>query len=81
MRRFPPHQTDQVGAGVPAQWELEYTFAQTYGAQTYTPAHIAALAQHIRSDMALRQTFERYYAVEATTSPIKAENWQSFACA
>lgn len=64
----------KVGGGVPTHWAPEYIFAQAYGAQGYTPVHIAVLARDIRGDAALRQTFERYYAVEACGSPIKTDN-------
>ena len=70
-----------AGPTVPPAWKLEYTFAKTYNATGYTPASIAALAKSLRSDASVRKTFLQHYAVEASSSPIKAGDWMSFACA
>ena len=70
-----------AGPTVPPTWKLEYTFAETYDAAGYTPASIAALAKSLRSDASVRKTFLRHYAVEASSSPIKAGDWMSYACA
>lgn len=69
-----------AGPTVPPEWKLEYTFAKTYIEAGYTPGRIAALALSLRTDAPVRQTFLRYFAVEAP-SAIKGDDWLTFACA
>ncbi len=69
-----------AGPKVAPQWKREYTFAQTYGVQSYTPAQIAALAKRISQDSAAAKSYMQFYPVDAST-PIKQTNLKAFACA
>ena len=71
---------EQAGGAVPGKWALEYDFGKTYGAQDFTPARMAALAQNIRSEESVRHSFVQYYGSDVQPSPIE-NNWRAFACA
>lgn len=72
----------EAGTGTPPDWRLEYTFDQAYGAQSYGPPTLAALAGRIRRDPAVRAAFLGRYAAETKArGPVTEQNWNAFACA
>jgi hypothetical protein len=71
----------KVGPGVAPEWTLEYTFKDTYQAPGYDAATLAALAQRIRTDEAVRASFMRYYPVDSGRSSMTPANWNAYACA
>ena len=71
----------KVGPGVAPEWTLEYTFKDAYQAAGYDAASLAALAQRIKTDDAVRATFMRYYPVASGQSSMTPANWSAYACA
>ena len=71
---------DEAGSTMPAQWQREYNFAQTYGVNGYTAANVAALAQRIRNDSVATRAYVKFYSVDAPT-PINKTNLTAYACA
>ena len=69
-----------AGPKVAPQWKREYTFAQTYAVQSYTPSQLAALAKRISQDSAAAKSYMQFYPVDAST-PINQSNLKAFACA
>jgi sphingomyelin phosphodiesterase acid-like 3 len=70
---------DLAGDGPDPKWALEYRFSTAYGYNTFSAENLQSLAATIRSDPSVRHLFAGYYATSAR-SPIKAENWQFYAC-
>jgi len=70
---------DLAGGGADPKWALEYRFSTAYGYNSFSAENLQSLAAAIRSDPSVRQIFAGYYATSAP-SPIKAENWQFYAC-
>jgi sphingomyelin phosphodiesterase acid-like 3 len=70
---------DLAGDGPDPKWALEYRFSTAYGYNTFSAENLQSLAATIRSDPSVRHLFAGYYATSAP-SPIKAENWQFYAC-
>jgi hypothetical protein len=70
----------KVGPGVAPEWTLLYTFKDTYKAAAYDAASLAALSKSIKTDDAVRASFERNFAV-AGHSSINASNLGIYVCA
>jgi sphingomyelin phosphodiesterase acid-like 3 len=70
---------DLAGDGPDPKWAVEYRFSTAYGYNTFSAENLQSLAATIRSDPSVRHLFAGYYATSAP-SPIKAENWQFYAC-
>jgi sphingomyelin phosphodiesterase acid-like 3 len=70
---------DLAGGGADPKWALEYRFSSAYGYNTVSAENLLSLAAAIHSDPSVRHVFAGYYATSAQ-SPIKAENWQFYAC-
>src|SRR5262245_6486994 len=71
----------KVSPGVAPEWTLEYTFKDAYQAPSYDVASLAALAQRVKTDDAVRASFMRRYPVSSSQSPMTPANWSAFACA
>jgi len=71
----------KVAPGVAPEWTLEYTFKDAYQAPRYDAASLAALAQRVKTDDAVRASFMRRYPVSSSQSPMTPANWSAFACA
>ncbi len=69
-----------AGPKVAPEWLREYSLAQTYGINRYTPAEVASLATRITHDAAAAQTYIKFYAAGAPT-PIHKDNLTAYACA
>jgi sphingomyelin phosphodiesterase acid-like 3 len=70
---------DLAGGSADPKWALEYRFSSAYGYNTVSAENLLSLAAAIHSDPSVRHVFAGYYATSAP-SPIKAENWQFYAC-
>jgi hypothetical protein len=70
---------DLAGGSANPKWALEYRFSTAYGYDTFSAENLLSLAAAIHSDPSVRHVFASYYATSAP-SPIKAENWQFYAC-
>jgi sphingomyelin phosphodiesterase acid-like 3 len=68
-----------VGGSADPKWALEYRFSTAYGYNAFSGENLQSLAVAIHSDPSVRHVFAGYYATSAP-SPIKAENWQFYAC-
>lgn len=63
-------------------WQLEYTYRQTYSTRDLSAKSRSAVASRIKTDTTLRGRFSELYAVKTQGSgPIRPLNWQAFACA